>query len=43
MNGLILNKLSLNLRKWNFQFFVKLVGEMIYHLCRQSFLFNIKS
>ena len=42
MNGLILNKLSLNLRKWNFRFFVKLV-EMIYHLCRQSLLFIIKS
>ena len=39
----ISNKLSLNAKKpQNFQFFIKLVGEMIYHLCYQSFLLIIK-
>ena len=34
----ILNKLSFNVKKRNFQFFIELVGEIIYHLCYQSFL-----
>ena len=36
----ISNKLSLNLKKINFS--IKLVGEMIYHLCYQGFLLIIK-
>ena len=32
----ISNKLSLNVKKPNVQFFIKLVGEMIYYLCYQS-------
>ena len=38
----ISNKLSLNVKKRIFQFFIKLVGEMICHLCYQSFLLIIK-
>ena len=38
----ISNKLSLNVKKRNFQLFIKLVREMIYHLCYQSFLSIIK-
>ena len=39
----ISNMLSLNVKKpRNFQFFIKLVGEMIYHLCYQSFLLITK-
>ena len=38
----ISNKLSLNVKKQNFQFFIKLVEEMIYHLCYQRFLVIIK-
>ena len=40
---LISNKLSLNVTKnRNFQFFIKLLGEMIYHLCYQSLLLIIR-
>ena len=38
----ISNKLSLNVKKRNLQFFIKLLREMIYHLCYQSFLLIIK-
>ena len=38
----ISNKLSLTLRKQNFQFFRKLVREMIYYLCYHYFLLIIK-
>ena len=34
----ISNKLSLNVKKRNFLFFIKLVGEMIYHLSYQSLI-----
>ena len=38
----ISNKLSLNAKKTKFSFFIKLVGEMICHLCYQSFILIIK-
>ena len=36
------NKLSLYVKKLNFQFSMKLVGEIIYHLCYQNLLLIIK-
>ena len=38
----ISSKLYVNVKKRDFQFLIKLVGEKIYHLCYQSFLLIIK-
>ena len=39
--SVFINKRIQTLKKQNFQFFIKLVGEMIYRLCYQSFLLII--
>ena len=38
----ISNKFSLHFKKQNFQFFIKLIPEMIYNFCYQRFLLIIK-